>query len=481
MEAQMIAKKVNIAAKWSLLTQIGTKLITPITNMILARLLAPEAFGVVATINMVISFVDMFTDAGFQKYLVQNEFSSDKEKYESTNVAFITNLSISIIIWGVIIICRDNIAVMLGNPGLGNVLAIACIQLPMTSFSSIQMALYRRNFDFKSLFNINMVRALIPLIVSVPLAKLGFSYWSIIIGSTLGILYNAIVLTIKSDWKPSLFFDFNILKKMFGFSFWSLLEAISIWLTSWIDALIIGSILTPYYLGLYKTSLSLVNSVIMIISGSICPVLFSALSRIQNDDEKSKSIFYKIQKIVAYFAFPIGVGMFIYSDFITITMLGEQWIEASKVVGIWSLTSAFRLVLTSIYSEVYRAKGKPKISLFAQIIHLVVLIPACFWGIKFGFWGLVYFRALIRIESIVTGLLLMHYVMKFNALDIIKNICKPLIFTTLMSIIAFSLNSISSTFIWNIISILICIIAYIMLMLIWAKDDLLSIISTVKK
>ncbi|MDU2198895.1 MAG: lipopolysaccharide biosynthesis protein, partial [Peptostreptococcaceae bacterium] len=363
MEAQMIAKKVNIAAKWSLLTQIGTKLITPITNMILARLLAPEAFGVVATINMVISFVDMFTDAGFQKYLVQNEFSSDKEKYESTNVAFITNLSISIIIWGVIIICRDNIAVMLGNPGLGNVLAIACIQLPMTSFSSIQMALYRRNFDFKSLFNINMVRALIPLIVSVPLAKLGFSYWSIIIGSTLGILYNAIVLTIKSDWKPSLFFDFNILKKMFGFSFWSLLEAISIWLTSWIDALIIGSILTPYYLGLYKTSLSLVNSVIMIISGSICPVLFSALSRIQNDDEKSKSIFYKIQKIVAYFAFPIGVGMFIYSDFITITMLGEQWIEASKVVGIWSLTSAFRLVLTSIYSEVYRAKGKPKISL----------------------------------------------------------------------------------------------------------------------
>ena len=214
MEAQMIAKKVNIAAKWSLLTQIGTKLITPITNMILARLLAPEAFGVVATINMVISFVDMFTDAGFQKYLVQNEFSSDKEKYESTNVAFITNLSISIIIWGVIIICRDNIAVMLGNPGLGNVLAIACIQLPMTSFSSIQMALYRRNFDFKSLFNINMVRALIPLIVSVPLAKLGFSYWSIIIGSTLGILYNAIVLTIKSDWKPSLFFDFNILKKM---------------------------------------------------------------------------------------------------------------------------------------------------------------------------------------------------------------------------------------------------------------------------
>lgn len=66
--------KITAAGRWSALTEIAAKLVTPVTAMILARLLAPEAFGVVATVTMVVSFVEMFADAGFQKYLVQHEF-----------------------------------------------------------------------------------------------------------------------------------------------------------------------------------------------------------------------------------------------------------------------------------------------------------------------------------------------------------------------------------------------------------------------
>ena len=68
-----ISTNINKSLKWSSITEIVAKLIQPITNMILARILAPEAFGVVATINMIINFADMFTDAGFKKYLVQYE------------------------------------------------------------------------------------------------------------------------------------------------------------------------------------------------------------------------------------------------------------------------------------------------------------------------------------------------------------------------------------------------------------------------
>ena len=87
------------ATKWSLITEFLAKLMTPITNLILARLLAPEAFGVVATITMIITFADIFTDAGFQKYLIQYNFKSEEEKTRSITVAFWTNLAISIIIW----------------------------------------------------------------------------------------------------------------------------------------------------------------------------------------------------------------------------------------------------------------------------------------------------------------------------------------------------------------------------------------------
>lgn len=88
MKDKQLYRKITIATKWSFITEIVAKIIVPLTNMILARILAPEAFGVIATITMIISFADMFTDAGFQKYIVQQEFKNERDKYSNANVAF---------------------------------------------------------------------------------------------------------------------------------------------------------------------------------------------------------------------------------------------------------------------------------------------------------------------------------------------------------------------------------------------------------
>ena len=133
------------AAKWSILTEVLVKLVTPITQLLLARILAPSAFGVVATITMVTSFADMFSDSGFQKYLVQHDFADKLDVYRNANVAFWTNMFISIFMWALIAVLRDSLAAVVGSPGLGLALVVACASLPMTSFSSIQLALFRRD------------------------------------------------------------------------------------------------------------------------------------------------------------------------------------------------------------------------------------------------------------------------------------------------------------------------------------------------
>ncbi|WP_284521567.1 oligosaccharide flippase family protein [Cytobacillus pseudoceanisediminis] len=247
MKENELRNKIFNATKWSSLAEVAAKIVSPLTNMVLARIIAPEAFGVVATVTMITSFADMFTDAGFQKYLVQHEFKNEEEKFKNANVAFITNFVISIFLWGIITLFSEQIAVLVGNPGLGSVVAIACIQLPLTAFSSIQMALYRRDFDFKTLFWIRMISIFIPVVVTIPLALLGLSYWSLIIGTLFMQFSNAILLTMKSKWKPKLFFSIATLKEMLSFSLWSLIEAVSIWLTTWVDAFIIGSILSEYF------------------------------------------------------------------------------------------------------------------------------------------------------------------------------------------------------------------------------------------
>ena len=94
MKEENLKNKFVNATKWSTITEIAAKIVSPVTNMILARIISPEAFGIVATVTMIMSFADMFTDAGFQKYLVQHEFKDEDETFKNANIAFWTNLGI---------------------------------------------------------------------------------------------------------------------------------------------------------------------------------------------------------------------------------------------------------------------------------------------------------------------------------------------------------------------------------------------------
>lgn len=465
-----IDNKIAKSIKWSSITEIVAKLIMPITNMILARILSPEAFGVVATITMIISFVDMFTDAGFQKYLVQHEFKSNEDKVLSINVAFWTNIVISFILWTGIIIYSEKIAIMVGNPGLGHVISIACIQLPMTSFSSIQMSIYRRNFDFKTLFLVRIISICIPFIITIPLALLGYSYWALIIGSLCGTLANAVILTIKSPWKPRFVYSINVLKEMLSFSIWSLVEAIFIWLTTWIDTFIVGSILSSYYLGIYKTSLTSVNSIFTIVTASTTPVLFSALSRAQSDEIEFNNIFFSMQKAVAYLVIPMSVGMFIYSDTVVNILLGKGWSQATDVVGVWAITTGIVIVLGHYSSEVYRSKGRPKLSSLAQILHIVVLVPTCIIAAQHGFYALVYSRALIRLQAVLVHIIIMKFIIKMPIKNTFRNIFIPIVGSILMGIVGVGIKSISTSIIWQILSIFVCIIFYLIILMSFKKS-----------
>lgn len=478
MENQELNYKILNATKWSTITEVISKIISPLTNMILARILIPEAFGVVTTVTMIISFAEVFTDSGFQKYLIQHEFKNEDEKYKNANVAFWTNLLISIVLWIIIIIFSENLADLVGNHGLGNVIIIACIQLPLTSFSSIQMSLFRREFDFKTLFYVRIVSIFIPFFVTIPLAYLGFSYWSLIIGNLTMQFSNAIILTVKSKWKPKMYYNIKELQNMISYSLWLLVESISVWLTTWIDSFIIGNSFSQYYLGIYKTSTSMVNTLMSLITSSIIPVLFSSLSRIQDSDKKFKDTYFKFQRLVSVIVFPLGVGVYLYSDLATKILLGSKWSEASTVIGIWALTSSIQIVLAHFSSEAFRAKGKPKISFLAQMLHLIVLVPACIISSKYGFWTLIYTRSWIRMQGVIILMLLLKCILGISIKNTIINVLPTAISSFIMGVIGFLLKQISNGILWSFVSIILCALSYFVILFMFTniRNEIISLI-----
>lgn len=452
--------KVLTATKWSSVTEIVAKLITPISTMVLARLLTPEAFGVLVTAVMVISFAEIFTDAGFQKYLIQREFSSKKEMSECTTVAFWSNLCLSLLIWSVIIIFSGQIAKLVGSSGHGAVIAVSCVCIPLAAFSSIQMALFKRKFDFKTLFLVRLVGVLIPLIVTIPLAYLTRSYWALIIGMICLNLSNAVLLTIKSPWKPKWYYNKTQLYQMLSFSIWSMVEAISIWATSYIDMFIVGTLLNQHYLGLYRTSMTTVGQIVSIITSATTPVLFSSLSRLQNDEQGFKEMFFKFQKVVGLIVVPLGAGIYLFRDFITEILLGAQWLEAANFLGLWGLTSALTIVMAHYSSEVYRAKGKPKWSVLVQISHIAFLVPTVLWSIRYGFDVLCEARALVRLQLILINLTLMYVLVKISPLAMLRNLFPALLGTVLMMVVVLLLPPCSLEIIQNVVYVLIAALVY---------------------
>lgn len=467
--------KVANATKWSAFAEIIGKLVGPITTMVLARVLTPQAFGVVTTLTMIIAFAEIFTDAGFQRFIIQHEFEDEDDKDKSVNVAFWSNLTMSILLWGLIAIFAEPLAALVGNPGLGVVLVVACASIPLEAFSSIQMAVFKRSLDFKSLFYRRLVAVVIPLFITIPLALWLRSYWALVFGTIAVNLSNAIILTLQSPWHPKLYYSFVRLKDMLSFSVWSMFDAILVWATSYIEIFFIGCMLSAYYLGIYKTSMTTVGQFTSIVTAAVLPVIMPALARTQHDYVSMRQMILKMQKYLSIFLLPLGCGIYLFSGLITQIMLGDQWSEAVPYIGIWALMEVITIVFSRFCSNIYPAIGKPKLSVIVQILHLVVLIPAVYYSISFGFSALFYTRSFIRLQAVAVNLLFAYYCIKLSPMKMLTNILPETFACLVMAFGAFVLLHLNDSTLLQFVWILCCALSYFLFLMIFPKERMIIV------
>lgn len=461
----------NKAYKWSTFAEISSKVISPLTNMILARLLSPTAFGIVAIAYMVTSFAEIFTDSGFQKYLIQNEFDNESEKNNAINISFFVNFVLSIVLFFFIFLFRNTLASRLGNEEIGLVIVFAAIEIPLSSFFSIQTAILKRDFQYKKLFYARLIVAIVPFIVTIPLALLNLSFWAIIIGHLSGKIVLTIYLLKNTSWKPKLSLDFRNSRYMFKFIIVSTLAAIAVWFSAWLDSFFISQNYDGYSLGLYRQSILMVSAIFGIITSSINGVLFSALSRLQKDSIKFDIQFFSALEITAYIIFPLGTMLYVFRDISVLVIFGAGWSEASYIFGVWALTSILRIILVSTFSEYYRAKGYPILNFVIQIIDILVILMVSLFYIGNNLNTYTQLRSIMRFVVILPSILLAVFFFRIKFIKIVRAIIKPFVFScVIFSLSSFLLhfkNNLVSTFLWIFLSGLI----YLALILTFSRNE----------
>lgn len=470
-----IAKKSKRAARWSLVTEIAVKLISPVSQIVLARLLAPQAFGMVATVTMVVNFADMFSDAGFQKYLVQHSFADDDELYRNANVAFWTNMTVSVFLWLLIAVYREPIATFVGNPSLGIPLAVAALSLPLTSFSSIQIALFHRHLDFKSIMPARIGSSGLTFAVTLILAFSGMDYWSLIAGTLSGNLINAIALTIQSKWKPRLQYSVHLLGEMLSFSGWTLLESLTIWLSTWAGTFIVGNSLGATELGLYKTPITFVGGCFAIVTNATTPILFSALSRLQDDHDAYLEYLYRFQFIIGLVLLPLSAGIFVFRDELVLFLLGNEWKDSALMFGLYGLLQGPMVLFSYYCSEMYRSLGKPKVSTLVQIIFMSAMIPTMIIAAQKNYETVVYADAITRLTLIVINQVVSHIIVGTSFWLMLSSVKESAFAALAMSAFAvFARRIIAMDFIRFSVVVLCCMILYLFICILFPRPRIFA-------
>ena len=463
--SNVIDSKVSSATKWSLLTEIFARLATPIANMILARLLIPEAFGMVATITMVLSFAEIFIDAGFQKYIIQHEFSNKVEFENAVQVAFWSNVGLALLISILIFIFRESIAYIVGNEELGIPIAVAGLTILFNAISSVHIGVFKREFEFKKLFWIRLAVSLVPIFITVPAAYILRSFWALIIGNIVKSIVQATIIIPSSKVGIRAFYSIKIFKEMFSFSFWTLVESVSIWLTSNIDIFIIGRILDNHYLGLYKTTITTISTYVGIIAAAITTVLFSTLSRYQNDKEKFLDTYFRFQRKLGIILIPLGIGIFVFRDLVTIVLLGNQWMEISLFLGLYAVLNVYAVEICYFASEVFRSKGQPQVSFIYQIVFISILSPVIYIFAKKSFYAVCIARCACYIPLILIALLFCQVLYGIDIINVIKNILPQTLSALIMGTTGLILMSWSDRILFQVLYIVVCIVLYFFVLL----------------
>ena len=157
----------------------------------------------------------------------------------------------------------------------------------------------------------------------------------------------------------------------------------------------------------------MVNTGMGIITSATTPVLFAELSRRQGDNESFQSAFFRMQEKVALFVVPLGFGIFLYRDFVTALVLGPQWSDGSLMFGLWALSSAVVIPIGYYASEVFRAKGRPKLSFASQVAYLLIMAPVTYFAATLDFESFALCSSLLRLIAIGIDVFILKAFIKF--------------------------------------------------------------------
>lgn len=421
---------------WTAAGNWGYQLSTLVVFSVLANLLTPQAFGLVALASVFVALMKLVEEQGLADALVQRA----NLEPEHLDTAFWISVGLSVVLALALTVGSSLIAGLVNEPDVAPILAWLSLSLVISGFSSVQRAILTRELRFASLTVRTLSSVIIGGIVGVGAALAGFGVWSLVAQLITLELVGVVALWTASDWRPSMRFSASHFRELFSFGSSVLGFKLLRFGERRIDNLMVGSLIGATALGFYVVAYRLLNLIINITTSVIGSVAFPVFSRIQSDPEQVKTAYYKAVRQTSVMSFPAFLGLMAVAPEATRLFFGNQWDASVPALQVLAIAGIAQSILF-VNGVVLKSLGRPGWRLAIMAVSVLVLVVAFGIAVQWGIVAVAWALVVVTYGMAPVWLIATHRLVELSVRKYLAQIGPPLLASVVMAGVVFALKS----------------------------------------
>ena len=414
---------------WRFAERCGAQAVQFIVSIVLARLLAPEVYGTVALITVIITILNVFVDSGMGNALIQKK-NADSLDFSTV---FFFNISVCIILYFIVFFTAPIIANFYKDTSLIPLIRVLSLTIVISGVKNVQQAYVSRTMQFKRFFFSTLVGTIGAAIIGIGMAYQGFGVWALVAQQIFNTMVDTIILWITVKWRPKMEFSFERLGGLFSYGWKLLVSTLLDTIYNNIRQLIIGRLYSSADLAFYNRGKQFPNLIITNINTSIDSVLLPTMSKEQDNKIRIKEMTRRAIKTSTYIMAPLMMGLAFCGTPIVRLILTEKWLPCVPFMQIFCVTSMFYPIHTANLNAI-KAVGRSdlflKLEIIKKIIGLIVLLATMKYGVLVMAYSLLFVSVLSQIINSWPNKKLLNY----GYLEQVKDILPGIMLAILMGI-----------------------------------------------
>ncbi len=462
---------------WQFMQKIGNQSVSFIVSVILARILSPDDYGVVALAGMFTMLFAIFSDGGLGPALIQKK-DADSLDFDTL---FTTQLVFSCIIYVITFFSAPYFALLFDKPLLCDIIRVSALGMPLGALGGVQGSILTRRMKFKWFFYVSFVGLAVSAIVGLTLAYSGYGAWALVFQGLSSSVVTTLVIFFLIDWHPHFRFSYKRFKPLFNQGLHYMGTAFIGTATAQVRGYALGLKYSPSDLAYYNRGEGLPNLVCNNIDSTIQGVLFPALSKMQDDPEAVKRALRRAIRISTYILMPMLFGLAAISDKLIIIIFTEKWAASIPFMQLSCFCLAIG-IMCNVNIQALKARGRIDIILNMEFIKKPIMLLMILGTMLISplaiMWGMLFFNIFVYFVNSYPNKKNINYSYKDQLKDVAPNFALALIMATLVYLVGrININ----IYLDVLIQVLVGIVFYVTVSWLTKNESMTYIINYVKE